>query len=76
MSSLEFITVDARIVLASNRLRLRDLLRLERGSVVPLSGDADTLSALHVNGVAVALGQIIIADERTSFAVSNLLGEG
>ena len=38
------IRVKASVVLASNRLRLRELLRLERGSVVPLAGDADALS--------------------------------
>ncbi len=76
MTSLEQIKVEARIVLATNRLRLRELLRLERGSVVPLGGHADVLSVLHVNGVAVALGQILIDGERTAFAVRDMVEGG
>lgn len=68
------IKVAARIVLATNRMRLRDLLRLERGSVVPLAGDAEAASLLHVNGVAVASGQVLIDGDRTAFEVRDLTG--
>lgn len=67
------IRVDARIVLATNRLRLRELMRLERGSVVSLDGDADSLSALYVNGVAVALGQVLIDGDRSAFEVLDMV---
>lgn len=70
------IRVEARVVLASNRLRLRELLRLERGSVVPLAGDADAPSLLHVNGVAVALGEVQIDGDRTAFEVRDMVARG
>lgn len=70
------IKVEARVVLASNRLRLRELLRLERGSVVPLAGDAEALSLLHVNGIPVALGQVLIEGERTAFEVRDMVARG
>lgn len=70
------IKLDARVVLASNRLRVRELLRLERGSVVALSGDADAPSLLHVNGVAVALGRVLIDGDRTSFEVRDMVARG
>ena len=68
------IRLTARVVLATNRLRLRELILLERGSVVPLAGDADALSLLHVNGVPVATGQVLIDGDRTSFEVRELVG--
>ena len=39
-------------------------LRLERGSVVPLAAKADTPSLLHVNGVPVASGEVLIDGTR------------
>lgn len=73
MTLLKDIKVEARIVLASQQLRLRDVLRLERGSVVPLDGTADRPSELQVNGVAVALGQIQIDGENSAFRVSHVV---
>lgn len=69
MTSLSRIKVQGRIVIAARRLRLRELLQLERGSVVPLNGNADSPSELHVNGVAVARGHVRIAGERTRFQI-------
>lgn len=68
------IKVAARVVLATNRMRLRDLLRLEHGSVVPLAGDAEAPSLLHVNGVAVASGQVLIDGDHIAFEVRDLTG--
>lgn len=69
MTRLRDLPLDARIVLARHQLRIRELLQLERGAVVPLGGDGETLSELHVNGVAVALGLPAIVGERTLFTV-------
>lgn len=76
MSRLRNVRVEARVVLARHPLRIRELLRLERGSVVPLGGHADSLSELHVNGVAVALGQLAIEGERTLFTVRDAVAKG
>lgn len=76
MSAFKQFEVEARIVLARHKLRLRDLARLERGSVVPLGGHADTPSELHVNGVTVALGPVLIDGERTAFSVRDMVGRG
>lgn len=66
---LKDIRLEARVVLATHRLRMRDLLALERGSVVPLDGDIEALSQLRVNGATIALGEVQIDGDRTSFAV-------
>jgi len=76
MTTLKDIKVDARIILASHRLRLRELLRLERGSIVPLDGTADSLSTMVVNGVAVALGKVMIDGERTAFEIHDVTERG
>lgn len=76
MTALKQFEVAASIVLARHKIRLRDLTRLERGSVVPLGGSADSPSELHVNGVVVALGQVQIDGERTAFAVRDMVGQG
>lgn len=73
MSPLKHIRVQASVVVGSQRLRLRELLRLERGSVITLAADAASPSALHVNGVPVANGEILLDQGRTAFEVAELV---
>lgn len=64
-------TVD--FIIGTGRLKVRDCLRLERHSVVPLeqSGGADL--ELRVHGVALALGEVVIMDDITALRLTRIM---
>lgn len=67
MSALAGVHVQLSVVLGSARLPIRQLLKVGRGTIIPLDAGCDDLSELHVNGVAVARGHIQVNGDRLGF---------
>lgn len=74
MSALAGVQVQLSVVLGSTRLPIRQVLKMGRGTMIPLDCGYDDPSELHVNGLPVALGRIQVDGDRLSFELSELLG--
>lgn len=75
MSILGEVTVAVSVVLGSTQVPIRQVLKMGRGAMIPLDCGTDDPSELHVNGIAVAHGRILITGERMSFEVTAMLGQ-
>lgn len=73
MVGLKAVHVQVAVVLGSTRLPIREILKMGRGTTIPLDSCADDLSELHANGLAIACGRMQVAGEQLSFAVTELL---
>lgn len=73
MVGLKGVHVQVAVVLGSTRLPIREIVKMGRGTTIPLDGGADDLSELHANGLAVARGRVQMDGERLSLAVTELL---
>lgn len=76
MSALAGVRVQLSVVLGSTRLPIRQVLKMGRGTIIPLEGGYDDPSELHVNGVAVARGRIQVNGDGLSFELSELIERG
>ncbi len=74
MLALNSVDVRLAVVVGATRLRIRDVLKLSRGSTVTLDGDCDSLSVLTANGRPIARGQMHISGERLSLEVVEMVG--
>jgi flagellar motor switch protein FliN/FliY len=62
------------VVLGTGKLSLRHCMALERGSVVRLNQSAGEDLHISVNGIRIALGEVIIIDETIAVRVTHLAG--
>ena len=63
-------TVD--FVLGTGGLKMRDCLRLERQSIVPLFQPAGSDLEVRVHGITVASGEVVIVDDNTALRISKV----
>jgi len=61
------------VVLGTCAVKVRECLALARGSVVPLAQPAGADLELRAEGIALALGEVVVVDDRTSLRVSRIL---
>ena len=73
MSALAGVRVQLSVVLGSARLPIRQVLKMGRGTTIPLDCGSDDPSELHVNDVPVARGRIEVNGDRLSFELTELL---
>nr|WP_294167528.1 FliM/FliN family flagellar motor switch protein [uncultured Sphingomonas sp.] len=73
MVGLRSVHVQVAVVLGSTRLPIREILKMGRGTTIPLDGGADDLSELHANGLPIARGRMQVAGERLWLQVTELL---
>ncbi|HLJ84319.1 MAG TPA: FliM/FliN family flagellar motor switch protein [Candidatus Eremiobacteraceae bacterium] len=65
LDDLADVSLDVRIVLGRGSAKISDVLAYAPGSVVSLDVAPDAPVALLVNGVAVAEGDLVLADDGT-----------
>jgi len=63
VETLADVRVQVSVLLGSCEAKVRDVLSLASGSVVPLQTRADASVEVLVNGVAVASGEIVELDD-------------
>jgi flagellar motor switch protein FliN/FliY len=73
MSWLMDVSCRVDVVLGTCAVKVRDCLALARGSVVPLTQPAGADLELRAEGVAIAHGEVVMLDDRTSLRVSRIL---
>lgn len=70
--ALDALKVDLTVVLGKTRLPLGRLLRMGRGAIIALEGDADMVQIL-ANGVPVANGRVVVDGGRLTVEVTELV---
>ena len=63
-------TVD--FVLGTGMLKVRECLRLERQSIVPLGQAAGSDLEVRVHGITVASGEVVILEDNTALRISKV----
>ncbi len=71
---LHDVPVEASVVLGSTSVPIRELLKIGRGAVITLDGGADDPSILHINGLPLATGTLVVDGGRIAFEVRHMLG--
>lgn len=66
MDTIMRIPVTVRVVLGSATMPVSNLMKLGRGSVIPLERKVGEPVEVAVNGHTVAKGQVVVMDEATS----------
>lgn len=74
MSALAGVQVHVSVVLGSTQLTIRQVLKMGRGTMIPLDCGCDDPSEMHVNGVPIARGKVQVNADRMRFEVGELLG--
>jgi flagellar motor switch/type III secretory pathway protein FliN len=59
-------------ILGTGGLKVRDCLRLERQSIVPLMQPAGSDLEVRVHGITVATGEVVIIDDNTALRISKV----
>jgi flagellar motor switch protein FliN/FliY len=61
------------IVLGTGTMSVRECLQLRRQAVVKLTQAAGADLHVHVNGVPVALGEVVIVDDSTAIRITEIV---
>jgi flagellar motor switch protein FliN/FliY len=69
MAPLGKIEVELMVVVGSAEMPLQKLLRLTRGAVIPLGGDASEPLTILANGRPVAQGRVSLSGERVNVEI-------
>jgi flagellar motor switch protein FliN/FliY len=67
------VVCDIDIVLGTGSMTVRDCLHLKRQSVIRLTQAAGDDLQVVVNGVPIALGEVVIVEDSTAIRVSEIL---
>jgi flagellar motor switch protein FliN len=70
---LQDVVCHVDVVLGTGTVSVRQCLALEAGSVVRLVEAAGSDLQVHVNGIPVAQGEVVIMDDTTSLRVTEIL---
>ena len=73
MSVLEDISVDVEIVLGSCQVPIRQILKMSRGAMIPLSQGHEDPTEVYVNNQLVARGKITVDGDQMSLEVSEVV---
>ena len=70
MGVVESLDVDIKVELGSTLMPIHHVLRLGRGAVIELDSTEDDPMKIYGNNKQIAVGEIIIEDERLSIKVT------
>ncbi|PSJ37085.1 FliM/FliN family flagellar motor switch protein [Allosphingosinicella deserti] len=73
MSAVEGIKVELEIVLGSAKLPIRQILKMSRGAMIPLSQGHEDPTEVYVNNQLVARGKITVDGDQMSLEVSEVV---
>ena len=73
ISMLAAVGVDVTVELGGTRLRMRDLLSLHEGSVVPLDQPAGSTVDVLVNGTVIARGDVVVVDNELGVRITEMV---
>jgi flagellar motor switch protein FliN/FliY len=66
------VTCTVDVIVGDGTITVRDCLKLKRHSVIRLRRQAGSDLAIHVQGVPIATGEIVVVDDRTAVRISRI----
>jgi len=69
MSAVEGIKVELEIVLGSAKLPIRQILKMSRGAMIPLSQSHEDPTEVYVNNQLVAKGKVTVEGDQMSLEI-------
>jgi flagellar motor switch protein FliN/FliY len=72
MSALDGITLEVSIVLGSADVSIKQMLKMGRGSMIPLNCSHDDPTLVYANGTLIALGKINVDGDRMSLEITEI----
>lgn len=73
LGRLRDVVCNVAVVLGTGTISVRDCLSLQGGSLIPLQQMAGSDLQVLVNGVPVALGEVVIVDDSTAIRLTEIL---
>ena len=73
LGRLRDVVCRVEVVLGTGRISVRHCLSLKDGSIMPLEQIAGSDLQVKVNGVPVALGEVVIVDDSTAIRLTDIL---
>jgi flagellar motor switch protein FliN/FliY len=73
LGRLRDVVCRLEVVLGTGTISVRHCLSLKDGSIIPLEQAAGTDLQVMVNGVAVALGEVVIVEDSTAIRLTDIL---
>lgn len=70
---VEDVLVDIAVVLGSHQMTIRDFIRLNRGSVIPLDPTPRDLVEIRANDHLIARGEVVVKGDRVVIEISERL---
>jgi len=67
------VTCQIEVIVGTGTISVRECLKLQRDSIIPLVQTAGADLQLNVHGVPTATGEIVVDDETTSIRVTDVL---
>lgn len=72
-AALADVPCRVEVVLGTRTLSVRDCIELQAGEVVKIDQPAGADMTLTINGVPVAMGEVLVVDDHTSVRVTEVL---
>ena len=69
------IDLTVSVILGRTKLPLKDIVELDKGSLIELDTLENKDVEIYVNGIKIGYGQIVIVDQHFGVRITNILGE-
>ena len=69
------VKVQLSVRLGTCQLAMRDVLELNPGAIIQLNQRANAPVGLYVNEKLIALGEVVVVEERFGIKITQLIGE-
>lgn len=73
LGRLRDVVCSVAVVLGTGTISVRHCLSLEHGSIIPLQQVAGSDLLVTVNGIALALGEVVIVEDSTALRLTDIL---
>lgn len=73
LAPMHDVVCSVEFIIGSGRVTVRDCLRLERDSVIRLDQSAGSEIELHVHGIPIAAGEVVIIDNETALRATRIM---
>ncbi len=73
LDSLGDVSLQIRLIMGQVDLTIGELLKLKKGSVIPLEKEKNEPFELHANGNHVASGEVVVVNEKYGVRITHIV---
>lgn len=74
IDDLKRVRLSVTAELGQARMLVRDVLELKEGSIIPLDKIAGEMTDIHLNGIPLARGEVVIISDSIHVRIAEILG--